>query len=393
MMKEIKDKLHNTLIYLGQYGSQYDELARKVIEISKPDRTRISALICDSKDIFFVIGRGEKEDWATLLSFFGLRYGKEFIDEVLAEYILRRDKELAVMYGNCQMHDYFDCLNMSSDFNRKYYSIYFKYQEYSRWKEDKFEIALKMCSLLICTNENFDSRYRNCREYVGKHNKGAFVISIPTYCYRGYFPQTNPFIQEKGEFDIVSEIFNSFHREDKIVNNLILNGYDIESIICQINSGRTITKEDIHRCNRISLMQIEAMDRISDVKIYDYFIENYKHLRLFKDPVHMENCLVWYVTMNILKSLGLRNDLDMPEKEIHYFTQLPIYPEVMETLGLEWSDHEMVKIRLKEGMIKVSVEEFLIRYFRFAKNALEIKSSLTINDNDNVAEWFPGYES
>lgn len=46
------------------------------------------------------------------------------------------------------------------------------------------------------------------------------------------------------------------------------------------------------------------MDRVSAVKVSSYVRENYAKKRLFKDPVHMEDDLVWHLTMQILDLLS-----------------------------------------------------------------------------------------
>ena len=343
-----------------------------------------------------VVEKGKMEQWGGLFSQYGLRFGKDYVDEYTA---IRRygqpHKKLAVFYGNCQVHDYYDCLNMSGAFNSEYDSVYFKYLEYPRWKEDFLEGLLDICDLLIMSNECFDEKFRNCDKYVRKNNAAAKVIHITTYSFRGYFPQTNPHIQAKGEFDIINEYFNTFHREDTFVNDMIKHGLSCEEIIERVTSGNSFSPESVKRSLDIALKQLEVMDRKSDITIADYVRDNYRKRRLFKDPVHMENELVWYVANRLLELLGIEVNARIPEKEIHYFTELPIYPEVKSALGLEWVDENThYRVRMQEGMIGLDTAQFYERYYELARNAYEIKGSLEIDRNaDRVEEWFPGYEN
>ena len=116
-------------------------------------------------------------------------------------------------------------------------------------------------------------------------------------------------------------------------------GKSIESIIAQYQSETTFEGTAIKKLFELSLKQLAMMDRASDIKIYNYVNENVTSRRLFKDPVHMEDELVWHLTRQILNIL----ECNAPENNlggtIHYFSELPIYPEVASTLGLKWWDH------------------------------------------------------
>lgn len=381
-------KLTDTVIFIGDKLPPYDAYIKNISLLNVINRASITEAI-NNQEAYYIIQSSKADVICPILESVGLRYKENYIDELLVDKMLFKSKKLAVVYGNCQMHDYFDCLNMSEAFNKTYSSVYFKYQEYSRWREDRLESFLCLCDLFIYTHERFDARFRNCELFIKKNNGNARLIKIPTYSYRGYFPQTSPFIQEKGEFDIISEFFNSFHREDKIINKFIKEGYTCDEIVNKIMSKKIFCKDEILRCNDIALKQIEATDRVSDVKIFDFFASTYKNQRLFKDPVHMENVLTWHIMTKILELLNLPFFEEVPKKEIHYFTQLPIYPEVINVLNLNWSDNnQKIRIRLHEGMIQVGIEEFIRRYVRFAMNANEIRNSLTVSECDVVLESF-----
>ena len=80
----------------------------------------------------------------------------------------------------------------------------------------------------------------------------------------------------------------------------------------------------------------------------------------------------------------------MPIWTIHYFTELPIYPEVVNVLRLEWPEEDFrPDIRLAEGMINTNTEEFFRRYYRFAGSAEMIRKCLQIQeDTDTIKERF-----
>lgn len=397
-VSELREQLNNKMIYLGmncpKWIAKTDSSRVFTIE---PTKAGLHKALEETVDFtgYLIIDSQKLDKWCEILEAEGLRYAEDYLDEFVASrlYAEASKKKLAVMYGNCQMHDYYDSVNMSEEFRMNYESVYFKYLEYPRWKENRLDILLEICDLLVLTKEGFDEKFRNVQRYVSKRNPGCRCIQIPTYSFRGYFPQTNSHIQEKGEFDVVAELFNSFHREDKLINQMIKDGKTIEEIKSQVKSGKSFSADAIVKLMNISLKQLEAMDRVSDISIYPFVKENYQKIRMFKDPVHMENVLVWYAAMQILSLLGLHHKKEVPEETIHYFTQLPIYPEVRESLHLTWEENAFHPvIRLAQGMIQVSVEEFVERYYAFAHNASAIRESLIINTGkDNVKEWFKGY--
>jgi len=105
----------------------------------------------------------------------------------------------------------------------------------------------------------------------------------------------------------------------------------------------------------------------------------------------MEDDLVWYLTMQILDLLSCDKPSEPAGRTVHYFTELPIYPEVAKQLGLEWWHPELkYDLRMAEGMLKISTAEYIRRYIQFSANVNEIQKSLHINEGDaeTVSEWF-----
>ena len=404
LMKDLRDSLSENIVLCGR-----DELGQRNRLISKcniaatfsnADFDSISNIMKikkNSKQVSIVLGDGAIAKWSSVLSGAGLRYGKDFIDAMSFERIVARmegyqcPKELVVAYGNCQMHDYFDCLNRTTSFVAKYESAYFKYSEYPRWQEDYMDLQLILANIFLYTRESFDARFRNPIDFIKANNPECRIIEIPCYSFRGYFPQTSPHVQEKSRFDIVQEIFNSFHREDCFINKEILQGKSTKEIQSDVLSGKTFQPEEIQRLLDLSLKQLSMMDRVSAIKVSDYVRANYAQKRLFKDPVHMEDDLVWYLTMQILDLLSCDKPSEPAGRTVHYFTELPIYPEVAKQLGLEWWHPELkYDLRMAEGMLKISTAEYIRRYIQFSANVNEIQKSLHINEGDaeTVSEWF-----
>lgn len=387
MLPEDDQRFISTINVKDAYTAPSFALVEKLALLSERNEN-ILFVICASKKI--------TARWANILVSYGMNYGENFVDLTLFKHYFKKTKnstrkKLVVAYGNCQMHDYYDCLNRCPDFVNKYDSSYFKYEKYSRWEEEQVESLLCIADVFLLTKESFDKKHRDLEKFVKKHNPLCRVISIPCYSFRGVFPQTNPHIQEQNKFDIVQDIFNTFHREDIYINEMIDEEKETSAIIAQYSSGTTFKAAEINKLFEISLKQLSMMDRASAIKIYDYVKENVKVRRLFKDPVHMEDELVWHLTRQLLNILGCEAPISNIGGTIHYFSELPIYPEVATTLGLAWwNSKSKCELRMSEGMLFVSPEEFIERYCLFCGNVHQIKKSLHINHEDekNVIELF-----
>lgn len=322
----------------------------------------------------------------------GLNYPEDWIDSFALQYYLKRyhrfewqdAKKLLIAYGNCHMHDYYDCLNTDTTFVAAYDSEYFKYMEYPRWKENRLEIVLSCCDCFLYIRESFDQRFRNCMEFVRRNHLPCQCIGISPYSFCGYFPQANPHIQQVSEFDIVQEVFNSFHREDIVINRLIHEQQKTDDEICALCMGEPFSDEAIRKNSMVAFAQIRMMDRVSDVKIYDYVLENYQRIRLFKDPVHLSDELILYITEQIMELLSIEKKASVPAERntVHYFTVMPVYPQVAKVLGLSWGQKEKTGLRLQEGMLNVTFEEYIRRYLQFGRNVKEIKDSLYLDKTD-----------
>lgn len=328
----------------------------------------------------FVVPTKDIDFYAEKFSACGMRFGYDYFDLLSFKYgVLNiRTKKLIVAYGNCQINDYYKCMRRCEDFNAKYECAYFKYLDYPRWKEDRLEYLMRICDVLLHIRDTFDKKFRDCRKFVEINNKECLCIGIPAYSFRGYFPQSNTHIQEKAKYDIIHETFNTFHREDVCLNNLIENGFTLEEIMHRIKDLTFFDESAIINNIKTSLWQLNVMDRLSDISIYDFVKDNYKKHRLFKDPVHFSDILIFYIVKQIMVKLDCIVPDDFGEGTIHKFTEMPIYPCVASCLGLEWcKEEERTALRLNKDIIYVSFDEYITRYCRFVSAAKDIIKSLS----------------
>lgn len=354
---------------------------QETIELINVTRHQIELEVKKNRNSLYVVPTADVELWGDVFSVLGLRFGEDYMDMLAFSYAYKieevKNKKLLVAYGNCQINDYYKCMSRTSDFCDKYDCAYFKYMEYPRWKEDRLEFLLRNCDVLLYIKDTFDKRFRNCFEYVKKYNESCMTIGIPAYSFRGYFPQSNPHIQAKAKYDIISEAFNTFHREDTYINSLLEKGVSVETIISHLSDYNFIPENEIKKNNELSLLQIKNMDRLSDVSIYDFVVNNYKDIRLFKDPVHFSDVLVFHIVKQLLKKLKCVCPEDYGEATIHKFTEMPVYPCVAKTLHLNWFDSAgTTALRIEKEIINITFEEYIENYYEFCKAAKTIKDFL-----------------
>lgn len=396
--KEIENNLRKKFLLFGKQEAceNTGKIFEQFIEVEYQYDQWAEISLKETEEYYYILCTNNLDREADFFLRRGLTYPEDWIDSFALQYYLKRyhkfewqdEKKLLVAYGNCHIHDYYDCLNTDTTFVATYDSEYFKYMDYPRWKENRLEILLSCCDCFLYIRESFDQRFRNCMAYIRRNHLLCQCIGIPPYSFRGYFPQANPHIQQVSEFDIVQDVFNSFHREDIVINQLIHEQQKTDDEICELCMGRPFSDEAILENAMVAFAQIRMMDRVSDVKIYDYVLENYQKIRLFKDPVHLSDELILYITEQIMKLLSIQKKASAPtdRNTIHYFTVMPVYPQVAKTLKLSWGQKEKTGLRLQEGMLNVTFEEYVRRYLQFGRNVKEIKDSLHFDKTDTLLD-------
>lgn len=149
---------------------------------------------------------------------------------------------------------------------------------------------IKNCDVLITNNiKNYEKiNYNNICEIVEKKTK---IIKIEYFRFNGFYPYEC--VNTVNYFDCYDIKYNYNNYNDflnaKIINDdLIKKNFDEE------------------------LDKLKKLDDNSDIKIYDYFIENYKTKLLFRDRNHPSNYIFRHIVKQILKLLEINfnNDFD-----------------------------------------------------------------------------------
>lgn len=103
-----------------------------------------------------------------------------------------------------------------------------------------------------------------------------------------------------------------------------------------------INKDDFNLHFNKEIEKLGCLDSKSDQNIKDYFLKNYKNLKLFHDPYHPTNILFYEIFRQILLNLDIKiiyNDLNFINTFIKTelcFKCLPILPDIKKTLNLQY---------------------------------------------------------
>lgn len=312
-----------------------------------------------------------------------LEFGRQYVDVACLEMYLNKTyagKRLMVAYGNCQVHDICDALAEIAEEDYQY--EYINMTDLVSWKEKRLDILSEICDFFVYTKAPMDTRYRNGSSYIEKRNSKCIRQAIPCYEFRGYFPQTHMNVLLRSKFDILREMYSPFQREDVEVTGL-LNSKDDREIIAAIKEEGYFRESQVKKNLIISLKQLEIIDKLSDIKIYEFVRDNYQFVRLFKDPCHFSDELVYFMARQLGKQLSVKVRTATEQKEIHPFTEIPIYPSVKKILNLKFGGAESeYELRMVDGRIRVSFDEFYEKYIEYARMVEKLMNHISVGRND-----------
>lgn len=213
-------------------------------------------------------------------------------------------------------------------------------------------------------------------QYVGnkvdKLDIKAVKIGFPYVRFWAYYPQAdlekfkNIFYFQEEETDFLLQ------KADTFVNDMIFRGKSEDEIMKFITSDDVISREEVTKQLKKNLAFIKGAEKLSAIKISDFFLENYKKSIIYYDYKHLGDLLVREYSRRVLTYMGIKNITFDNESECLPFTDTPIYPSVAKYLDLEMidSDTKYRVIKFDGTDIYLSFEEFYREYIRRCKKIL-----------------------
>lgn len=319
---------------------------------------------------------------ASLLYFNDFVFEQDYIDIVSfrcqrGDYNHAGKKSLFVAYGNCHIRDVVAALLRHKGFREKYAVRYFPLANLSAAEERQLAITAAHCTVFFYTIERFSTRYRDAEKYIRARNDTCIRIGLPCYDFRGYFPQTNPDVFERNEFDILRDMYSPYQRADMNINQMVHDGIGDQEIADRLH-GDLYEESEILLHYQKCLHKLGVMDRLSSIPIAPYVTAEGKAVRMFKDPSHFSDNLIFFLAKSVLEKIDLTDDYQESDKTcIHPFSEVPIYPAVARALRLTfWMPDATYTLRLTDGCIQVTFPQYIVAYTSYCRAVLNVKLQL-----------------
>jgi len=182
--------------------------------------------------------------------------------------------------------------------------------------------SFKTCDYIICSNiKNYEHLTVNNLKKMMKPS--CKIIVFEFFRFNGFYPLKD--IPHNNNLWIIDDSFLKSNNFDEYINYMI--------------------QPDIIKQNfNLSLKKLKNMSKNSDIKVYDFFISNYKTKLLYRDHWHMSHIFLLYIIKQILVLLDIKVEShivdNIPE---HYeygfkFRYRPILNCVKDVLNLRFID-------------------------------------------------------
>lgn len=267
------------------------------------------------------------------------------------------------IYANCQT-SLIDChLNLSEEFKQKY-----SYEEIPRnfvaiqQKLDISEEVLQKTKLFIY--QPVDSKHGNqSSEYIlQKLPSDCITISFPYIYFKGYWLEStkNPVNKRSKEFP-----FGKFPYGDANIIDMTTKGYSKNQIIEELHNPDFYDESTLVENVDSTLEELRKREKETDVKIADFIEANYKDIHLFYSPNHPANIIGFHIANQILQLIGMSSLLHPNKSEKFSGYQVPIYPSVINKLGLSFvQQNHKYNLKFAEERLNFGkyIEEYLLQY-------------------------------
>jgi len=268
--------------------------------------------------------------------------------EDIMEYlkIIKKNRGLAMVYGNCQMELICNMLEFNVSFRKDFVLLRIPpvhlYKDVSQINQVFYSRIIGEIDLFICQNVSLKNGYAVglSSEMISRQLRPQCrIIRIHNIYFDGYFLQIDNTIAKRIADN--SERYG-FPYWDRYIHNLKLEGLQSGSIVDIISNTNFISKEEIlEKCEK-SIAELQKRERNVDVGVVEYIKRRYLVSQLFYTRNHPCNEVLYVYTNSLLEVLGdYERNPQMSESEMvmHFgnmkYCDWPLYPSVVSALGLQ----------------------------------------------------------
>lgn len=273
-------------------------------------------------------------------------------------------KKLVLLHGNCHLDVIESYLKSSREFTKRY-SIYPNPRIYANTSKTIPLEVLQNVDLWIHQDiqDNNGYGYEMSDNYLRKYMKETAVeIVIPHLFGLGkiLFPQSgvnenNPCLSNERDKN------GMFPHADFLIEQCVQEGLSTAEIVEYCLNENALTEEEVIDNYKYHMDKIRSREENWDIKISEFISKYLCHKKLFYDMGHPTNVILEYITSEVLKKLGIKEEIYTDMKlDTH---EVPVYPAVKKYLKLEWQERE---IRISSGAKRIAdemnTEEYIKEY-------------------------------
>lgn len=321
------------------------------------------------KGAYVIIAVETMETYMQLSRQLGELHLEEFTDYIYYKWI---DKRLVLLHGNCHMSVIQAYLESSRGFGDKY-AIYPNPPVYNNEKGTIDAVVLKNCDIWIHEDIRSDNPYGYflSDEYVRQQwmkdtngdlkNKIEIIVPHLFGLGKAFFPQM-AWNHKNEKLNNAQDANGMFPHADVIIDQCVEKGMVEDDIIAYCMSTDVLDKDLVVNNFEFYMNKIKEREKVWDVKIYDFLLENYQHTKLFYDVGHPTNIVIEKICHDILNRLGIDSD-DIYTDLVMDEYENPVYPTVKYWLKLQWNEKEIRKsYSARKCCNKMDFKEYIREY-------------------------------
>jgi hypothetical protein len=299
---------------------------------------------------------------------------------------MTQKKGKCIIYANCQRNFVARTLKASSSFNRHFEienNVPFNFEAINQ----KYVIpdeTLKNTKLFLYQPIAQEKYEEQSSDYILSRLPSDCVhISFPHLQFNGYHPQ---YIHNSLNPPTEDYPFGKFPYGDRNVIQMFDAGIPKEEIIKEVSRVNFYSKESLLKVVNSTLDNLAVREADTDIRISNFIRDNYRYQRLFHTVNHPANIIGIIIVSQILAKLNMLTVADQARffilqqggkvvgssqseakivrifREVFGNYQVPIYPSVIENLGLTFVQ-KTSRYRLPFANKKITFEEYLEEYF------------------------------
>lgn len=259
--------------------------------------------------------------------------------------MVRKDRQTALIYGNCQTEIIANMLEYNTEFHNRYVLLRVPQIHLYRDEEQIQQIfyqnaIMQKIDLFIYQNVKESNRFSawlGVNNIMKQMSNNCKRLCIHNIYFDGYFIQYDA--DDNRYFNNMNH--KDFPYTDGIVHGLIKDKKNIDEILKLINDTELMPRNEILAKCQESIDNLRQRENNVDIPIVDYIEEHYRKEQLFYTYNHPKSKVIYEYAKRILETLGINRIDEFTEEELNFefgtlrVNNFPIFPCVIEALGLE----------------------------------------------------------